>query len=684
MPHYIEDCLQVCADWGLIPTEFRQCMTWEEQVLWLTKFLKEQVIPQFNGLSDQVNALQAWFDNLDVQEEINNKLDEMAESGELADIIAQYLQLAGVLAFGTIADLSAAENLANGSTARVLGNTSAADGDGAYYVVRNLVNTDTVDGYNLVGLTNYPALVAERITDANDILKNLSKTSVETYYPDFGENGDFQVLICKYGNETKNIIIDFGAYDDNDAAYNATIAKLQAKGATKFDYAVISHYHGDHVGRALMMLADNRLDFSECTFYLPPTPDYTQFVGSARYIPDNEQAIMDALNAAGITYVQPDLNTVVSINPQTSMHFYNCDETEFSNYYNVTEVVDGVTVTLYNNFSMVAEVDHLNNRLVFSGDIEKAAETVILEQGLQRPNLYKIQHHGINGTSNSNTDRTYLQRIFGDINIVENPGSVQECFSVYPNLYNPLNESGDTSVFSDGFAVSVKSEGGQINGMTSFADFNYTKGIRNTALDLAPSPTGNYESTIPNAANLDTYTTPGCYICTGSDVFATLTNVPVLYANTGFKLYVDNLNDIGRIRQFIHPMGNPFIYYRTGLVREGTNTWTLWSVLPSYGYAQELKAGDDLNNLPIGEYVAGTGTIAQGIYNRPTGVTSSFHVVCKITTDYYVNGDLRLNQELTTNASPTEKFFRAKTGTGWAKWRKITTTEVDPVAPPSP
>ena len=158
----------------------------------------------------------------------------------------------------------------------------------------------------------------------------------------------------------------------------------------------------------------------------------------------------------------------------------------------------------------------------------------------------------------------------------------------------------------------------------------------------------------------------------------------MLYANTGFKLYVDNLNDIGRIRQFIHPMGNPFIYYRTGLVREGTNTWTLWSVLPSYGYAQELKAGDDLNNLPIGEYVAGTGTIAQGIYNRPTGVTSSFHVVCKITTDYYVNGDLRLNQELTTNASPTEKFFRAKTGTGWAKWRKITTTEVDPVAPPSP
>lgn len=164
--HYIQDCLQVCADWGLIPTEFRQCMTWEEQVLWLTKFLKEKVIPEFNGLSEQVNTLQTWFDNLDVQEEINNKLDEMAESGELADIIAQYLGLAGVLAYKTIADMAAAENLAAGSTARVLGNDSASDGNGAYYTIRTIINTDVPDGFNLVAITNDPTLVAERIFSA--------------------------------------------------------------------------------------------------------------------------------------------------------------------------------------------------------------------------------------------------------------------------------------------------------------------------------------------------------------------------------------------------------------------------------------------------------------------------------------------------------------------------------------
>ena len=45
----INKCLQSCAEWGLIPTEFKSCMTWEEQVLWLQKFLCETVIPTFNA-----------------------------------------------------------------------------------------------------------------------------------------------------------------------------------------------------------------------------------------------------------------------------------------------------------------------------------------------------------------------------------------------------------------------------------------------------------------------------------------------------------------------------------------------------------------------------------------------------------------------------------------------------------
>ena len=163
---------------GALPTSFTESMSYYELLAWLCNYLQNTVIPAVNDNAEALAELQQivrdlkeyvenYFENLDVQDEINNKLDEMAESGELPDIIAQYLGLAGVLAYNTIADMAAAENLANGSICRVLGNSSYAAGDGAFYRVRALINTDVVDGVNLVAITNAPTLVAERITDGN-------------------------------------------------------------------------------------------------------------------------------------------------------------------------------------------------------------------------------------------------------------------------------------------------------------------------------------------------------------------------------------------------------------------------------------------------------------------------------------------------------------------------------------
>lgn len=68
----------------------------------------------FNNLQDYVNN---YFTNLDVQEEINNKLNQMAESGQLTEIVTAYLQIAGILAFNTVADMKNSENLIDGSFA---------------------------------------------------------------------------------------------------------------------------------------------------------------------------------------------------------------------------------------------------------------------------------------------------------------------------------------------------------------------------------------------------------------------------------------------------------------------------------------------------------------------------------------------------------------------------------------
>ena len=170
---------RMCISLGMLPSSYKESMTYEEQLLWFFKFLDETVIPTVNNNAEAVEELQAlyiqvktfvdeYFDNLDVQEEINTKLDDMAESGELTDIIAQYLGLAGMLTFDTVSDMKLAENLTNGSICETLGYHSVNDGGSAKYKVRNITNEDTPDDKFIIAL-NDENLIAELILDELNI-----------------------------------------------------------------------------------------------------------------------------------------------------------------------------------------------------------------------------------------------------------------------------------------------------------------------------------------------------------------------------------------------------------------------------------------------------------------------------------------------------------------------------------
>ena len=87
---------------GNLPTSFVASMSYYEALAWLCNYLQTEVIPTVNNNSEVSRELQAkfvelqsyvenYFENLDVQEEINNKLDQMAEAGTLEEIIIDYL-----------------------------------------------------------------------------------------------------------------------------------------------------------------------------------------------------------------------------------------------------------------------------------------------------------------------------------------------------------------------------------------------------------------------------------------------------------------------------------------------------------------------------------------------------------------------------------------------------------------
>ena len=195
--------LQVLENFPFIDEDF-DAITNYELLCKVVEYLNK-TIGEVSELNNKVNEFQNYFDNLDVQEEINNKLDEMAESGELTDIIAQYLGLAGVLAFNTLNDLKGATNIASGSTNRILGKVTYNDGLGAYYKIRALINTDVIDNDNLVALTNYPTLVAEKIPDVLNTYINNLETRVNELED---ENSKYFVL---FGDSWS----DFGAGFEN-------------------------------------------------------------------------------------------------------------------------------------------------------------------------------------------------------------------------------------------------------------------------------------------------------------------------------------------------------------------------------------------------------------------------------------------------------------------------------------
>jgi hypothetical protein len=204
---------------GIIPTSYKDSMSYYECLAWLCKFLEEQVIPTVNENGEAVEELQAlyvelnsyvthYFDTLDVQEEINNKLDDMVEAGTLQEIIADYLNSKAIFGFVNVEEMTEAQNLINGSYARTCGFYEKNDGGGALYKIRTLTNQDTVNNINIIAMED-ETLIAELINDSSSI--NIKKLGAKNSSPNTNNNDIATILEFAYDNYSE-IIIPKGEY----------------------------------------------------------------------------------------------------------------------------------------------------------------------------------------------------------------------------------------------------------------------------------------------------------------------------------------------------------------------------------------------------------------------------------------------------------------------------------------
>lgn len=221
--------LQYFRTIGIIPASYKISMTFEEQVLELMRFIKEEIIPKINEnvlatqelqekFKELVNYVNEYFENLDIQAEVNTKLDEMGESGALAELISQYLESQAVIGFNTVNSLANATNLGDGSFAKTYGKLTYNDGKGAFYKIRTRTNADVPDDYNIIALINTQNLVAERII--NEIETNVYNLQNNIY------SNKFNIL-----NSDKAILIgdSYGTGYTPDGTVESWTAKLTQK-----------------------------------------------------------------------------------------------------------------------------------------------------------------------------------------------------------------------------------------------------------------------------------------------------------------------------------------------------------------------------------------------------------------------------------------------------------------------
>lgn len=204
---FLEDDFDALTDYQL----FCKMVGYMKDSLEKIKGYQEEI----DKFSEELKSFEQWFDNLDVTDEVNAKLDEMVEDGTMEELIAEYLQLATMYVYDSVADMKSAENLASGMFAKTYGYYSYNDGGGAYYKIREVTVDDVVDDMFIISLYDN-TLVAEYIVQNGELnIKTLGcKGDHET------DNTEMlQAIINKAQSTGYEMIIPVGEYLISDTLY---------------------------------------------------------------------------------------------------------------------------------------------------------------------------------------------------------------------------------------------------------------------------------------------------------------------------------------------------------------------------------------------------------------------------------------------------------------------------------
>ena len=259
------------------------------------------------------------------------------------------------------------------------------------------------------------------------------------------------------------------------------ISFLRENNITKIDGIIITHFHTDHMGTIsaagfnslLNYIRENSDDenpLADCKFYLPhqagkeifdwsklnDTTRQEAFEDFTEYIPT--PIIVNGEEQENIIYPSVE-GEEITIDNNTKIRFYNVDSSYFDEYYNCKKdhFHNENDQPRYNNFSMVSVIEHGNNKLVITGDIEEAAQKNVAN-AILGADMIQVEHHGFNQYN----DMDYINNLSAKIGVISAYNYWRNNRLSQPTANKIISNGGDVYYTGDCGNVTVYSNGKKV------------------------------------------------------------------------------------------------------------------------------------------------------------------------------------------------------------------------------
>lgn len=203
---------------------------------------------------------------------------------------------------------------------------------------------------------------------SGDKAEDVKTEKMEVHFIDVGQ-GDATLIMC----DGHSMLIDAGDYSKGTAIQNY----LQKQKVKKLDYLILTHPDSDHIGGAPVIITKFEID--------------KVFVSN--YEKDNKtyQKLIQALDHKRLKYTTPKVGTQYSLGTAR-----------------ITILAPNDTYDNPNDASIALMLQNGQNKFLFTGDAEAAAEQDILANGMDlSADVYKAGHHG----SRTSTSQEFFEAV---------------------------------------------------------------------------------------------------------------------------------------------------------------------------------------------------------------------------------------------------------------------------------